>query len=255
MTSDFEAFMKKRSGGSGPSPEFARLDGARMVLANEADEGRELAQSAVKSLTGGDTVTAHQLYKDYVEFLPEFKLWLVANDLPRIDGTDSAMLRRVRVVPFNHVPTKPDVGLKTMLSDPAISGAAILAWAVEGCLMWQRDGLVEVPRSVRAANDGYRKANDPVGEYIEDRCLVGDVLQVTAAALYLDYAWWCEANGERALTKKGFAQKLQRHGMKNHKDHLGRRSWFGLTLRAPTSAWERASLGTVRPALSSGSEA
>jgi putative DNA primase/helicase len=252
-TSDSEAFMKRRSGGTGPSPEFARLDGARMVLAIEADEGREVAQAAVKSLTGGDTVTARHLYKDYVEFLPKFKMWLVANDLPRFDGTDSAMLRRLRVVPFNHVPTEPDGTMKAILSDPAISGAAILAWAVEGCLKWQRDGLGEVPRSVIEATHAYRKANDPVGEYIEDCCLVGEMLQVTVAVLYRDYEWWCQASGERAVSKKGFGQKLQKHGMRPGKNLQGQRVWKGLDVRSPRSAFERSSLGSGQPALPSGS--
>jgi putative DNA primase/helicase len=223
-----------------------------MVLAIEADEGRELAQSAVKNLTGGNTVTARHLYKDFIEFLPKFKLWLVANDLPRFEGTDSGMLRRLRVLPFDHVPTKPDKTLKAALTNPAISGAAILAWMVDGCLMWQRDGLGDAPRSVREATDAYRKANDPVGEYIEDRCVVGKTLEVTSAALFLDYESWCQANGERVLTKKGFALKLQKHGMKNGKVGSDR-GWFGLTL-APRSAWDRPVLGLGSPALTSRTE-
>ena len=148
-TADFEAFMKQRNGRSGPTPEFARLDGPRMVLAIEADEGRELAGAAVKNLTGGDRITARHLFKEFKEFDPQFKLWFVANDLPRFDGTDSGMLRRVRVLPFDHVPPERDENLKKTLSDPAISGPAILAWMVKGCLLWQRDGLGRVPAQCR----------------------------------------------------------------------------------------------------------
>ena len=53
--------------------ELAALKGARMVVAVESDMGRKMAEGLVKSLTGGEKITAKYLYADPFEFQPEFK--------------------------------------------------------------------------------------------------------------------------------------------------------------------------------------
>src|SRR5205085_9872780 len=101
MTADFETFLKKKSD-SGIRNDIARLNGARIVTSIEVDDGRELAQGLVKTITGGDTVSARFLYKEFFEFVPSFNLWLVANHAPAFDADDDAMVRRIRVLPFAH---------------------------------------------------------------------------------------------------------------------------------------------------------
>ncbi|TYL92730.1 hypothetical protein FXB40_23860 [Bradyrhizobium rifense] len=83
------------------SNDQARLDGARMVTAIEANFNRHLDEAKIKAMTGGDKITARFMRQDFFEFTPKFKLWLVANDPPRVRGTDKALWRRIRVVPFN----------------------------------------------------------------------------------------------------------------------------------------------------------
>src|SRR5262249_28322564 len=98
-TADFETFLKRR-GDAGIRNDVARLAGARPVLSIEVDDGKTLAEGLLKLLTGGDTVAARFLYRETFEFQPRFKLWLAANDRPRVNADDAAMWRRIIQIPF-----------------------------------------------------------------------------------------------------------------------------------------------------------
>ena len=80
--------------------DLARLNGARMVTAIEANFNRHLDEAKIKAMTGGEPIVARFMRQNFFEFTPEFKLWIVANDRPRVRGTDAAFWRRVRVIPL-----------------------------------------------------------------------------------------------------------------------------------------------------------
>jgi len=77
------------------------LQGARFVFAVEADMGRKLAEALVKELTGGESIRVKKLYADIFTIEPQFKLWIGTNYKPEIRGTDRAIWRRIRLVPFD----------------------------------------------------------------------------------------------------------------------------------------------------------
>ena len=149
---------------------MARLAGARLVCAVETEDGKRFAESLVKALTGGDTITARFLHCEYFEFVPQFKLWLATNHKPTIRGDDHAIWRRIRLIPFGvtipEAEQDGDLGAKL-----AEERAGILKWAIEGCLAWQRDGL-QTPEPVRAATADYRADMDRLGQWIEERCVI-----------------------------------------------------------------------------------
>ena len=116
------------------------LRGSRMVTTIETEKGHKLAESLVKSLTGGDRIRARRMRQDFVEFSPTHKLWVAGNELPRITGTDYGIWRRIALVPFlqEFKDERKDGDLPDKL---AREFDGILAWLVRGCLEWQRDGL------------------------------------------------------------------------------------------------------------------
>ena len=165
--------------------------------------------------------------------------------------------RRIRVVPFLQVvpENERDPAVKRDLCDPTIGGPALLAYAVQGCLRWRRDGLPQgddLPRAVREATEEYRKANDPVGDFLEECCVVGDEHWVTAAGLYTSYQKWCLDSGERPITRRRLADKLKRRGFTNGKNHVGARSWFGLALIPPATSFGLPAIGSSRAVLTAG---
>jgi putative DNA primase/helicase len=124
------------------------------VSAAETDEGKHLAEGLVKDLTGGDTIAARFLRAEWFDFRPEFKLWLATNHKPVIRGTDKGIWDRIRPIPFT-VSIPEERQDKELANKLMTELAGILAWAVRGCLEWQRTGL-GVPEEVREATEGYR---------------------------------------------------------------------------------------------------
>jgi len=222
----FETFLLQRASG-GPRNDIAALAGVRLAVAVEADAGRRLAEVTVKELTGGDTVRARFLYQEAFEFRPQLKLWLACNHRPDIRGTDHALWRRVRLVPFTvTIPEdKQDKSLGRALT-AELSG--ILNWALQGLQDWRSDGLGEAA-AVAAATAAYREEQDLLATFLVDRCVVQPSAEAAAADLFRAYETWCGDTGERAESQTAFGRRLAEHGFRREK-RSGRIWWSGLGL-------------------------
>ncbi len=207
-TTDTETILAKRY--QGVSNDVAALKGARFVATAEVEQGRALAESKVKSLTGSDTVTARFLYAEPFSFKPEFKLWLSTNNKPVIKGTDDAIWDRIRLVPFTQrfEGAQADNRLPEKLGAEA---AGVLAWMVEGCLQWRQSGLGE-PKRVRTATEGYRAEMDTLAGFIDECCIVHPEAWCKFADLYAAYTRWCEESNEQPEKKRRFADSLTERG-------------------------------------------
>jgi putative DNA primase/helicase len=239
MTTDFETFIQRKQVG-GVRNDIARLAGTRFVLSIEVDEGKELAEGLIKILTGGDTVSARFLYQESFEFVPRCKLWLAANHAPRVSDRDDAIWRRILRVPFIHtVPEgERDPAIKATLRDTAISGPAILAWAVKGCLRWQKDGL-KVPDIIRECTEEYRTENDPLKDFFETECQFSPEMFTTVFSMRQHYEAWARNTGIKyTLGPKAFNERLSDKGCeqrtKEVKNDVGtikpQRCWLGVGL-------------------------
>jgi len=232
---DFESFIARRDAGAIRN-DIAELAGRRFVVSIEVDEGKRLAEGLVKLLTGGDTVRARFLYQEAFEFAPSFKLWLAANHAPRVRDDDSAIWRRILRLPFEHVVPKGqrDPTVKARLKDPAVSGPAILAWAVEGCARWLEDGL-RVPGVVEQATEQYRLDMDPLRLFFDDRCAFEPDARCSVAALRGAYEAWAKECGERyVLDGRRFTERLTERGCSKVRQHGGVRAWQGIRLNGDT---------------------
>lgn len=226
---DFESFIARRDAGAIRN-DIAELAGRRFVVSIEVDQGKKLAEGLVKMLTGGDTVRARFLYQESFEFCPQFKLWLAANHAPKVGDRDGAIWRRILRIPFENVVPKEkrDATLKAALRDPAVSGSAILAWAVRGCLEWQQNGL-RVPEVVEQATAQYRLDMDPLKSFFEDCCTFDGGDWTATAALREAYESWAKANGERPIDGRQFAERLRARGCAPKTTRAGR-GWAGIGL-------------------------
>jgi putative DNA primase/helicase len=199
--------LERRNGGDAIPNDLARLRGVRLVTAAETGDGRRLDEERVKSLTGSDVISARFMRSEWFDYLPVFKLLLATNHLPVIRGTDHAMWRRVRLIPF--AVTIPDAEQDRTLTAKLLDELpGILAWAITGCLDWQRDGL-QPPAAVMAATTGYREEMDTLGKFLGDACELHPDASTPAADLYSAYTTWCERNGERyPLSQTAFGRRL-----------------------------------------------
>jgi len=233
-TANFDTFLWRRDVGSARN-DIARLASARLVSSIEVDEGKKLAEGVVKAITGRDTITARFLYREEFEFNPSFKLFLAANHAPKVSDDDDAMWRRILRIPFEHVVPKDqrDPTLKAALKDPAISGAAILNWAIAGCLEWQRIGL-GVPPVVEQATEAYRLDMDPLAEFFGDCCQFSANTWTATADIRKAYQEWVKDAGERdSMPQKEFTERLRRKGcepVSKKSDKRLLRGWKGIQL-------------------------
>jgi len=211
----------------GISNDVARLKGARFVATIETDEGKRMAESLVKQLTGGDKVTARFLRQEFFEFKPEAKIFLASNHKPIIHGSDYGIWRRIHLVPFTVTipPEKRDRRLPDKLRAEL---PGILRWAVDGLRMWMEEGL-NPPLKVQAATEEYREDMDSLGTFLAECCVTHWSAKVAVGELYREYVAWCEENGEAPMKQRMLGKRLKERGFKQ--DRTGSaRYWVGLGL-------------------------
>ncbi|MCU1490715.1 MAG: phage/plasmid primase, family [Acidimicrobiaceae bacterium] len=212
------------------------LRGARLVTTVETEQGRRLNESLVKMLTGGDPIRARRMRQDYFEFMPTHKLWFAGNHLPRINGTDYGIWRRIVLIPFE-VEFGPERADKMLPGRLAEEASGILAWAVQGCLDWQRDGL-RIPERVSNATAAYRQSQDHIGRFLVDTCIPGDTCYVKTSDLRSAYEAWCADQGERPWTATAVGRELTSRGFDTSRIGSGNakaRTWLGLGLLSQDS--------------------
>jgi putative DNA primase/helicase len=214
---------------SGANNDMAMLQGSRFVSAVETDQGRRIAEAIVKQATGGDRITARFLYSEFFEFQPTFKIFLATNHRPTIRGTDHAMWRRVRLIPFEvQIPEQEqDRHLAQKIKDAELPG--VLNWLLKGCLAWQAEGLQPPPR-VMAATSNYREEQDVLGRFLGEVCEEQPAAMTLGKDLYAAYEQWCKDVGERPATMREFNAALDERGtFTRDKGKQGVR-WYGIAV-------------------------
>jgi putative DNA primase/helicase len=210
--------------------EVARLRGVRLAVGNEVEVGRTWAESKIKALTGGDRLQGRFMRQDFFEFDPTFKLVVIGNHKPSLRGVDEAIQRRLHLVPFTVTipPEERDPALPEKLK---AEWPAILRWAIDGCLAWQRDGLMP-PAAVRDATADYLAGEDTF-ELWRDACTTIDVnAWKSSADLWASWKRWAENAGEFVGTQKRFSQTLEERGFTAARDgtKANRRGYRGARL-------------------------
>jgi putative DNA primase/helicase len=211
------------------STDLAMLEGARLVTASETEEGRRWDEAKLKSITGGDPITARRMRQDNFTFLPKFKLMIAGNYRPAMRSADDAMRRRLNIIPMLHKPSVADRHLPEKLRAEL---GGILKWMIEGALQWQQRRLA-APVVVREATDEYFEAENVIGRWIADRCARSADAVTDTRVLYRDFKSWATGAGEFVVTEKRFSQRVASMGFAKKLHPATRRAGFaGLALIA-----------------------
>ncbi len=213
------------------STELAALMGARLVHAQEIDPSRKWDEAKVKSLTGGDKISARFMRQDNFEFVPQFTLVIAGNTKPEIANVDDAMRRRMHLIPFETKPAKKDMDLPDKLKEEY---PAILAWIVEGAKMWLAEGLNPPPAVLRATEE-YLEGEDALGRWIAERCVAGDGREMGTSEAFDDFREWCREENEakgRDWSQRKFSTEMKDKGFDITRDKATRtkRVFRGLEL-------------------------
>ncbi|GLS37229.1 phage/plasmid primase P4 [Mesorhizobium tianshanense] len=208
--------------------DLAALQGARLVTSIETAKGRSWDETRIKTLTGGDRISARYMRQDFFEYTPQFKLMIAGNNKPALTNVDDAFRRRFHMIPF--IVRIPDdkriLGFSDRLRD---EWPGILAWMIEGAGHWRRLGL-SPPPAVLAATQEYLDGEDTIGAWL-DECTerVADGFE-SRQRLFASWKEFALRTGENPGTQKQLVGALAgRAGIYPHKRE-GIRGYLGIRI-------------------------
>lgn len=222
----------------GHPTEIANLFGRRLIVADETQAGQGWNEQRIKQVTGGGRLVGRQMRRDFFEFMPTFKLFIVGNHAPEIANLDAAMERRIRVVPFSNF-VEPEKRIKD-LDEKLIAkeGPQILQWLIDGCLAWQVEGI-EAPAAVVEATREYVEEQDMLSRWLDDCATFEEEAEATAGDLYQSYTQYANRRGERErktqrMLTSDLRARAKEYGI-TYSTHLGERrslrGFLGLSIR------------------------
>ncbi len=204
----FSTFQNQ--GARGNTNDLAALELKRWVVSSEALGGKRLDETVVKNISGGDPVTARYLFKEFGTFIPHCKIWFFVNHKPVVKDDSHGFWRRVRLIPFTHTVEKAKQN-KKLASKLQTEAEGILAWLIEGALLWQKEGLTPIPKAVEDATAEYQRDSDTLADFIYEKCVVNNDAQVQANELWIAYKLWEDGQGlpeKEKLGSKGFYGRI-----------------------------------------------
>ncbi len=201
-------FLKKAH--EGHPTEVAGLQGARLVVGSELPAGKIWDEAVIKSLTGGDVLTARFMRQDFFDFLPQFTLMIAGNHQPAIRGVDEAMRARMVLVPFEV--TIPEEERDTEL-ESKLQGewSEILSWCIEGAVEWYKQGL-NPPDKVIDASTEYLENEDLIGLFLEERTIEDATERVSNQDLARDFNSWTSTQGIHAWSQTAITKAVKETG-------------------------------------------
>jgi P4 family phage/plasmid primase-like protien len=226
---DTDLLMRKdKTNDNSPTPDIARLQGKRFVVANEVEEGRRLNDKNLKTLASKQNLHARELYGRTFEFSPHHKLWVTTNHKPYVSDQSEGAWRRIRLIPFKNLVSgnQVDFGLEEKLM---AESSGILNWLIKGCINWQQERL-NPSTSIQNCSMEYRKESDALGLFISECCIEDSGLKEDQQNLYSQWRYWCQANGHHQGSKRTLTIRLEAKGISS-KAYIGKsRAYQGIRL-------------------------
>ena len=189
--------------------DIAAMQGKRLIVAQESNEGKALNEAKVKALTGGDKLTGRFLHAEFFQFVPTHKIIMATNNRPAIKETTDAIWSRIRMIPFDvSFAGKEDHKLPDKLKEEY---AGILVWMVEGFKMWQAEGL-PAPASIKQASDEYRQDEDVFSVFLSECTEDKDDTKIKVKDLHREYIFWADQEGIKPFGVRELTNKLRKCG-------------------------------------------
>ena len=211
------------------SNDLADLYGYRLVRASETAANQVLDEARIKIITGGNTIKCRLLYKQYIEYIAQFKLVLETNHKPQIESQDNSIWRRVDRLDFDQTFDEADGTRDEFLRDTLETELeGVLLWMIDGAIEWFKTGLA-TPQTITDLNISYKAELDEIGGFLETCTEKDSSSKVPKKTLYLLYTFWCKHTEEYPLSKKAFGKRLEENGFA-HKRSNGVESRTGIKI-------------------------
>ena len=201
--------------------EVADINGARLVMHKELDEGQKLDAGRVKEFTGSAVIKTHFMAENWFDMANTHTHIFAVNHLPPISSDDQGMLRRMVVIPFNvkfwdpDDPAFPENDPDVHIQDPLLEAyiidheaEAVLAWLVEGAMRWYRDGALHQPPAVKGATLQYLEKASDVWVWLEEATMRDPDAFMPTAELHAAYSRWSEQRGRPPMDAAVFGKRI-----------------------------------------------
>lgn len=190
---------QKRTQSNSAQAEVERTKGRRLTVMQEPGDGEKLNIGLMKELTGGDRILTRGLFKDPIEFKPQFKMVMTCNDLPEVSSDDGGTWRRIRVIEFTSKFTeKPDPKKSNEFkADPELMekfdrwADTFISMLIDHHKHIDVTSIYE-PEDVTKATDKYRYTNDGIGQFISERMVLDTTTtdKVLVTKIYAEFKAW-----------------------------------------------------------------
>ena len=209
------------------------LAATRLLIVPQLDAGDPFDLSIAERSAGGELSSLSASQTRPLSSQPCCKLWIAARTLPAVHTFSASTWHRLKVLPFPvSFVGREDYDLPAKLADCA---PAILAWVVQGCLLWQRQGLSE-PACLQQARSSYQYQQDELADFLLDCCILSPDERVKAGELYEAYQLWTRFTNEKpTFTLKTFGLSILARGYRRERTETGR-FYLGLGLIAPPAS-------------------
>lgn len=187
--------------------ELAQLQGRRLATSSEIEDGQYWAESRIKELTGDEVLSARFMRQDFFQFRQTQKHVICGNYRPRLKGGDSAMQRRMVLVPFDAC-FEGKAQDKLLPEKLKAEAPAILQWMINGAVSWAQQGLV-IPERIKSASNEYMQAMDDLAEWCEDCCDLDPDARETKKYLFTSFVEWKRERAEKAPSMATWGERVR----------------------------------------------
>lgn len=209
-----------------PTPALTNIVNKRFVAISETVEGAKINEQLFKSMCGQDKLVYRPMRQEAREFEPDFKLFMVCNDLPEFKGSDYAMKRRIRVIPFkSSFKENPDKNKGEKTIDKTLNGRvrtwrhAFMGLLLQGYQLYVTEGLVP-SEDIKDATKKYEEENNTYALFLEECCMKQGGSSIQVSELGRRYMEWSISRyGKDSIKYKQenkYTPKLTEELEKNH---------------------------------------
>lgn len=237
-------------------PDILMLLRKRVAFLAEASKSWELHADRVKALTGGDALTVRRMRSDdFMEVVPHFTPVIYTNEMPRVNGADPALKRRMLVVDFDKKPAAEDPMVKQRFLASVEVRQWLFAALVRGFMESMAEGIEDVKDRFAMLTAAAFDDTTHLGEFFEwlrddDQLVVLDEMQtktsskatfVTMKAMHERYMLWVKGHGNKqdkndGLNYREFNEQLRQNYGWEVVNSSGRR-WDGRILHDLAVSW------------------
>jgi putative DNA primase/helicase len=214
----------------------SELFGKLTNISIETNAKSSIYDAMFKAIVSGDTIAADRKYGHPFKFRPFCKMIFALNNMPQVNDKTDAFYKRLITLRLTRqfADAEQDRALKgKILSE--LNG--IFIWMIQGYHRLRARGYFDPGESIEKETEEYRKENNSVLSFVDEKCHVDIGNLIPKDNLYETYRDWCKASGMMALSKKKFGMQLIKHFAldKDSRSGHGDRIWQGIQLAQEVS--------------------